>query len=342
MNSCTTQLTTLAAAAQTEINSDRLKELTKMEAFDLWVQEKSHTDAETQMSAEALLHRVTTKLNHTLRNLKAELQQAISERDDLQGRLEQQEEEATEHPQWQSLLGLDKIEDPENLITATMKNLPPPISIYQYYQVYKPIILKWNNLPDLKMRSHLSKMEFQTLWAQANSPARDLLVFMWAMKDLMVPRGVVEITTINTTFYLTRFCIAALTHINHHHEHFYTNRENSNCLPQLEPYDPEVTREIQEMADKQFPEFLSALDTLAGEDTTLLHEATQQHQNLVRKFPDSFPPAFQRIQLHSYVTRALDDRKNTLEQRKISTPHARTLLYLPQYDPGTMKISKRS
>ena len=242
--------------------------------------------------------------------------------------MEQQEEEASEQLQWQNLLGLDKIEDPENLITATMKNLPPPISIYQYYQAYKPIILQWSNLPDLKMRSHLSKLEFQTLWTQTHSPVRDLLVFMWVIKDLVLPRGVVEITTTNPTFYITRFCIAALTHINHHHEHFYTNIENRNSLPQVEPYDPEETRQIQEIADSQFPEFLSALDVLAGEDTAILHEAAAQHQNLVRKFPDSFPLAFHRIQLHGYITRALEDRRNTLEQRKISTPHARTLLYL--------------
>ena len=95
------------------------------------------------------------------------------------------------------------------------------------------------------------------------------------------------------------------------------------------------------MANLQVPEFLSALDILAAEDTTILHEASQ-HQNLCKKFPDSFPQTFHRIQLNGYITRALDDRKQTLEQRQISTPHARTLLYLPQYDPANMRIFKRS
>ena len=277
-----------------------------------------------------------------MKTLKTELRQATTERDDLQEKLEQQEEDSPEYPKWNDLLGLSKTEDPGNLITATMKNLPPPISIYQYYQAYKPMIFNTSNLPDLKLQTHLSKEQFQILWAQANSGARDLLTFMWALKDLTVPKGVVEITATNSTFYITRFCIRALTHINHHHEEFYTNIDNRNSLPQIEPYDKELTKEIQEMANNQFPEFLSALDNLAGEDTTLLHTAIQQHQNLVRKFPDSFPPAFHRIQLHGYVTRALDDRKNTLEHRQISTPHARTLLYLPQYDPVSMKIAKRS
>lgn len=32
--------------------------------------------------------------------------------------------------QWQNLLGDEKTEDPRNIITATMKNLPPPINIF--------------------------------------------------------------------------------------------------------------------------------------------------------------------------------------------------------------------
>ena len=96
------------------------------------------------------------------------------------------------------------------------------------------------------------------------------------------------------------------------------------------------------MANSQFSNFLSTLDNLAGEDTTLLQETSQQHQNLCKKFPDSFPQNFHMIQLNGYIARALEDRKHTLEQRLVSTPHSCTLLYLPQYDPGTMKIPKRS
>lgn len=228
------------------------------------------------------------------------------------------------------------------MIAATMQNLAPPISIYQYYQAYKPMILKWSNLPDLRNHSQISADQFQALWTKANSAAKDLLVCMWVLKDLTTPKGVVEVTTANPPFYLTRFCISALTHIDKHHEEFYTNVKNRHSLPHLQPYEPETIREIQAMAESQFPQFLSALDVLASEDTTLLHEANQHHQNLSRKFPDSFPQTFHRIQLHGYITRALEDRKHTLEQRQISTPHSRTLLYLLQLDPGTMKIPKRS
>src|ERR1700737_2478037 len=136
-----------------------------------------------------------------------------------------------------------------------MKNLAPPISIFQYYLAYKPMILNWSSLPDVRTKSHLSQEQFRTLWQRANSAARDLLVFMWVVKDLFIPKGVVEITTANPPFYLTRFCVAALTHINRHHEEFYTNVENRNSLPHLDPYEPELIREIQQTPNEQFPEF---------------------------------------------------------------------------------------
>lgn len=60
-------------------------------------------------------------------------------------------------------------------------------------------------------------------------------------------------------------------------------------------------------------EFLTALHTLAQEDTTQIHEAVQHHQNLIRKYPNSFPITFHKIQLHGYTTRALEDRIHTLD-----------------------------
>ena len=228
------------------------------------------------------------------------------------------------------------------MISTTMKNLAPPNSIFQYYKAYKPLILTRSNLPDLKNQSHISEQQFRTLWAKANPAPKDLLVCMWALKDLIVPKGVVEIATTSSSFYLTQLCAATLNHIDMHHEELYSDITNRNGLPSLQPYDPQQIKEIQQMADTQFPKFMSALDTLASEDATLLHEANQHHQNLSRNYPDSFPQTFHIIQLHGYITRALEDRKHTLEQRQISTPHSRTLLYLPQLDPGTMKIPKRS
>jgi hypothetical protein len=319
-------------------NQQRALEIAKIEAFDQWVNKTEHTKEE--ITTKQMFDRITSKISHTLRSLWTELAQTITEKEDLQDKLEQAVKSDTH--KWENILGQSQIEDPVNLITSTMKNLAPPVSIFQYYQAYRPIILKCSNLPDIKMNSQISKEQFQALWQAANSTARDLFVFMWVLKHLNIPRGVLELTTANPNFYITRFCISTLTHIQKHHEEFYTNIDNMNSLPQIEPYDLEMVREIQDMANNRSLEFLTAFDTLAQEDTSILHQATHLHQDLIRKFPDSFPQGFHRIQLNGYITRALEDRKRTLENRTISTPHARTLLYLPQYDPGSMKIPKRS
>ena len=128
-------------------------------------------------------------------------------------------------------------------------------------------------------------------------------------------QNIQNITTADPAFYATRFCTSTLNHISQHHTQFYSNIKDRNSLPQVEPYDLETTREVQDIVNQNYPEFLSALDTLAQEDTTQLHEAALLHQNLMRKYPDSFPITFYKIQLHGYVTRALEDRKYTLEQR---------------------------
>lgn len=310
--------------------SDRVLTLTKIEAFDHWIDGQSAT--KEQMTARMLLDRVTTKMDHTLQNLKLALNQITTERDELQTKLEQTEKDKSELQKLNHLLEATTIEDSGNRILAVMRNLAPPISIFQYYQAFKPLILQQSNLPDIRLKTYQTKDQFKAIWMKANSQA----------KDLIIPKGVVEIATTNPSFYLTRFYTRALIHINQHHNDFYSNIENRNVLPQIDPYTSEEAKEIQDMATDNFPELLSALDELAQEESTQLHEVAQHHQNLIRKYHDSFPTTFQRIQLHGYVTRALEERKQTLKQRHISTPHARALLYLPQYDPCSMKISKRS
>lgn len=184
--------------AQTEI--DRATEIAKIEAFDYWIDGNSKT--EEQITAKTMFERVTSKLTHTFGNLKTQLHNVTLERDELQGRMEQQDENMVTLGEFEPLLHQDKIEDPSNLISATRRNLAPPVSIHQYYRVYKPIILKVSNLPDIRYKTYLSKQEFQMLWEKANPAARDLITFMWVLKDLLIPKGVVEITTANPPFTL--------------------------------------------------------------------------------------------------------------------------------------------
>jgi len=69
--------------------------LTKIEAFDHWFDGQSET--KEQMTAKLLLERITTKMGHIFRNLKAALNQVTIERDELQTKLEQIEEDRSEY-----------------------------------------------------------------------------------------------------------------------------------------------------------------------------------------------------------------------------------------------------
>lgn len=69
----TTQLTQLAIATQQIATSNRVRDIIKIKAFDLWLQRSP--EAVDQILAQTLLHRVTTKINHTLRTLKAQLKE---------------------------------------------------------------------------------------------------------------------------------------------------------------------------------------------------------------------------------------------------------------------------
>ena len=44
---------------------------------------------------------------------------------------------------------------------------------------------------------------------------------IWPLRDLTIPKGVVEVMTANPPFYLTRFCISTLIHISKNHEIFF-------------------------------------------------------------------------------------------------------------------------
>ena len=94
LESTKTQLSQFAPLTQvitpTQVSPERIQEIAKIEAFELWVQRSP--DAENQISAQTLLHRVTTKISHTIKTLKAELQQTTNERDELQAKEEDHQE----------------------------------------------------------------------------------------------------------------------------------------------------------------------------------------------------------------------------------------------------------
>ena len=151
---------TLTVPAQIEI--ERATKIAKIEAFDHWIDKKSET--KEQMTAKLLLDGVTAKMAHTFCNLKLALIQVTTERDELQTRLEQLENDRTKSQKWHQLLDEKTIEDSANAITAITRNLAPPISIYQYYRGFKPLILQQSSLPDIRLKSQLTRDQFKAIW----------------------------------------------------------------------------------------------------------------------------------------------------------------------------------
>jgi hypothetical protein len=110
-------------------NHQRALEITKLEIFYQCLSEKAPTT--NQVTAQQLFDRVVTRIGHMFKTLQKELSQATTERNELQEKLEQQEE--YDPFRWEKLLGYNNIEDPANMVAATMKNLAPPISIFQWF-----------------------------------------------------------------------------------------------------------------------------------------------------------------------------------------------------------------
>jgi hypothetical protein len=88
ITSSSNHINTLATQSQPDEN--RVMELVQIEAFKTWMQKQPETG--DQILAQILLQQVSAKLNHSLRSLKIQLQQTTAERDELQARIEQQEE----------------------------------------------------------------------------------------------------------------------------------------------------------------------------------------------------------------------------------------------------------
>lgn len=93
-------------------DQDRALEIAKIEAFDIWLSKEATSS--DQITAQHLFERVTTKIGHMFKSLQTELRHTRLERDELQEKLEHQEECC--YVNWEDLIGHNNIEDPVNMI----------------------------------------------------------------------------------------------------------------------------------------------------------------------------------------------------------------------------------
>ena len=115
-----------------------------------------------------------------------------------------------------------------------MKYMIPPTTISQFYKAFRYFLLLSLNLPLLYPSSQLTPDQFSRVWIDADATARDLLVFMWYTKDIILPLGYIELHTGSPPFYLSRFSLQAISLIHEHHILFTSNLGYK--IPEFKPY----------------------------------------------------------------------------------------------------------
>ena len=119
----------------------------------------------------------------------------------------------------------------------------------------------------------MTKEEFEGTWRQAQPDAKDTLAFMWAIGDIKIPLGVMEIISANPSFYISRYSIRALAQMAEHHRKFYTNPYNKTELPLLLPYGEREVTIVHKLLAKSRAEHEKAMDLYEKEDVVLFKEA---------------------------------------------------------------------
>ena len=165
-----------------------------------------------------------------LTDLQQELQALKQEKEELQHQLQQGNPvgplglpQSYSHPQSEIF---------QRLLTHT----EPLRSIMQNYHAHGAINLLTSNLPILKRGASLSQEQFGELWAQANSRAKDTLMFMWALGDIKLPLGSAEVVTGSPPFFIRRYILRSIAFLSQHQSHQVKAHNINLALPSLRPY----------------------------------------------------------------------------------------------------------
>ena len=90
-------------------------------------------------------------------------------------------------------------------------------------QLFDRIVTKLGHMIKTPKMSCTKPDRIKTTYRKRNNKMN----VIWALKDLTIPKGFVEVMTANPPFYLTGFCISALIHISKHQDFFCTNIEEN-------------------------------------------------------------------------------------------------------------------
>lgn len=87
-----------------------------------------------------------------------------------------------------------------------MTYLPFVTNIFQFYKAFCYLIFLSDNLRLLASYTTLTPPQFQWFWTRAKSNTEDLLVFMWAIGELTLSLGNMQIMVGSPSFFMNRFC----------------------------------------------------------------------------------------------------------------------------------------
>lgn len=202
---------------------------------------------------------------------------------------------------------------------------PPFTSIMQCYQAMRGMNLLISRLPILKSGILLTKPQLERIWTGADATARDTIVFMWAIGDLRLPTGIMEVIYGSSPFYIGRFVIRTLHFISRHHSTFHKHTQVLK-LPTLKAYPSSIFYQIKEIVKSHPITFRQAMENLATEDTTICYEAVQQYTWLLEHHTTNIPNPYTSQQIKEYTLRILREKETAVAKKRFGTPHPRTIL----------------
>ena len=123
----------------------------------------------------------------------------------------------------------------------------PLQSLMQYYQAYGMLNLLTINLPLLKKKITLKQNQFKEMWERADPKARDTLAFMWAIGDLKLSLGTIEIVTGSPLFYIRRYILRSMAFLVQHRAIQAKGHRLNQTLPNLRPYTHNQRMEIAKL-----------------------------------------------------------------------------------------------
>jgi hypothetical protein len=252
---------------------------------------------------------------------------------DLQHELQviKQEKEELQHQLQQGVpaghLGLPQsyIYPKSEVYQRLLNHTEPLRSVMQCHQAYGALNLVTSNLPILKGGTKLDQEQFGELWRQANARAKDTLAFMWAVGDIKLPLGSIEVITGSPPFFIRRYILRNIAFLAQHHINHAKGNSLIHKLPSLRPYTHSQKGEIIKLQQRNKETFQQAIEALRGEDTSVCFEAVRRHQYLMEHHPNRSTPVAL-FQLKEYVTQTLDDQQSAITTRRFGTINHGTIL----------------